>query len=306
MVGPPFTEKAAYGPNHLHFPSSPSFLREKSRLFPTEIPENTLMRSDSVGQLAMLVVAPHPDDAEIFCGGLILRTCSLGYKVGVLDLSQAELSTLGTVAQRQAETARASEMLGLTWRDNLDLPNCNFHEYSCPEHGTDQNAAVRATVKTLRTVRPEVLVIPYHSDRHPDHVQAGKLLQRSLFLAGLLNFREADLPPFTPKLVLLYQFRSLQTPSFIVDISEYVEQKYAVIGCYASQFSHDPDRPSTLLSSALSLTSLRARDTQLGAYIGTAAGEGYLTTAMTRIDDPIQHSRNNPTDAALFFSEHRN
>lgn len=255
--------------------------------------------------LEMLVIAPHPDDAEIFCGGLILKMTSCGYRVGILDLSQAELSTFGTVAQRQQETANASSVLNLYWRYNLSLPNCSFYEYSCSEHsGTDQGSAVSLMVEVLRATRPEVIVTPYPVDRHPDHVQAGHITNRALFMAGLIKYQAVTLPPFSPKLVLQYQFRSEFVPSFVVDISDFIEQKYDAVKCYASQI-YPQGGATTLLSSQTSLTAFRARDAHLGALIGVEYGEGYLSRTMLRIDDIIAHSRSNSTDVALFNWERR-
>lgn len=259
-----------------------------------------------IDDLHLLVIAPHPDDAELFCGGLILSMANRGYRVGVVDLSLAELSTFGNIEQRRKETDNASRILGLSWRTNLELANCRFHEHAridAREFGT--NPAVELLTTVIRSTRPEIVVAPYMYDRHPDHVQGGKLAVRSLFMAGLKNYQEPHLPEFSPRQLLFYQFRTEFNPSFIVDISDFIEKKYEAIGCYSSQLKPPSgSSASTLLSSSNSMSALRARDAHLGAYIGVPFGEGYLSRTIVRIDDVVQHSRSNPTAGALFFKEH--
>lgn len=264
------------------------------------------MKTQNEFDLQMLVVAPHPDDAELFCGGLILSMVNRGHRVGVVDLSRAELSTFGTVERRNKETEAASRVLGLAWRQNLELSNCEFHEHSQVDgEGFGTNPAVAALTNVFRITRPEIVVAPYLYDRHPDHVQGGKIAIRSLFLAGLAKYQESKFPAFNSRQLLFYQFRTEFSPSFVVDISEFIDRKYEAIGCYSSQVNAPAEcDTSTILSSPNSLSALRARDAHVGGYIGVPFGEGYLSRAVVRIDDVVQHARANPTSNAFFFKDY--
>lgn len=260
---------------------------------------NTAFKST---KLEVLVVAPHPDDAEIFCGGMIARFTHLGYKVGVLDVSEAELSSMGSVSERRMESAEASKVLNLAWRRNLSLPNCCIFDESTGEKDEfSQSAAVRGIVEAIRGTNPEILVVPTSEDRHPDHVQVSKLCHRAVFMAGLRNYKEVGGKTFSPDLVVEYQFRTEFVPSFVVDISDYVETKYQAIDCYRTQVATAAGEAPTLLSSRLCIPAFRARDAHIGAMIGVAFGEGYKIKNPLRVDDIIAHSRANPIKNALFF-----
>jgi LmbE family N-acetylglucosaminyl deacetylase len=123
-------------------------------------------------------------------------------------------------------------------------------------------------------------------------------------MATLAKYTEPNLPPFSPRQVIFYQFRTEFTPSFVVDISAHIDRKAEAINCYGSQLIPPPENSTpTLLSSSNSLSALRARDGHLGAYIGVQFGEGFLSRATLRIDDVVQHARMNPTSNALFFQK---
>ena len=254
----------------------------------------------------LLIISPHPDDAELFCGGLILKMAGLGYRVAVVDLSEAELSTYGSSELRRAETEAASRFFKLAFRTNLGLANCWFHEHSgFDSEAKEADSAAAKLTSVIRMVRPEVVIAPYWEDRHPDHVQASRLATRSLFLSGLRRFEVDGLAAIAPRQLLFYGFRYEMRPSFIVDISEVAERKYQGMCCYESQLkAPEGEDAVTLLASSLSLRSLRARDMYFGSYIGTDYGEGYLSQTMLRIDDPVKSAREHYSDKALFFPKH--
>lgn len=257
--------------------------------------------SDRSFEHELLVVSPHPDDAELFCGGLIIKMSRRGYRIAVVDLSEAELSTYGDSETRKLETTAATQRLGIVTRLNLGLRNCWFHEFSGYAEKQEAESAAGVLALTIRRIRPEVILAPCHYDRHPDHIQSAKLVHRAIFLAGLARF-ENSLPSLVPRETIYYPFRTEFKPSFVVDISEFAEEKYRAIECFRSQLFPPPDdaRP-TLLASPLSLRAIRARDIHIGSYIGVAFGEGYLSRSFLRVDDPIAHSRQCPTSDALFF-----
>ena len=178
--------------------------------------------------LDALIVAPHPDDAEIGMGGGIARMMSQGWKVGILDLTSGEPTPLGSVAVRRAETAAANAVLGDPWRENLGLANRSLEP-------TLENR--RALAAVFRRVRPRVIFAPYWEDAHPDHTAATKLVEDARFWAKL---SKSDIPgePFHPSRVLYYfsvHLRIVERPSFVLDVSEQADQKVAALRCYKSQ-----------------------------------------------------------------------
>ena len=178
--------------------------------------------------LDALVVAPHPDDAEIGMGGAIVHMMAQGWKVGILDLTSGEPTPLGSVAIRRAETAAANVALGDPWRENLGLPNRSL------EPTLDNR---RALASVFRKVRPRLIFAPFWEDAHPDHTAATKLVEDARFWAKL---SKSDIPgtPFHPSRVLYYfsvHLRIVERLSFVLDVSEQVDAKLAALRCYKSQ-----------------------------------------------------------------------
>lgn len=210
-------------------------------------------------ELDVLVIAPHPDDAELGMGGAILRMKAEGWRVGVLDLTDGEPTPFGSPEVRARETVAASQILGLDWRENLGLPNRSLEATLAARH---------ALAGVIRRVRPRWLFAPYWEDAHPDHVAATQLVEAARFWAKLTK---TDLPfaPHHPQRIFHYycvHLRLAPQPAFVLDISEHWEQKLAAIRCFASQFIEGrPAEPPTFLD--------RLRDE--GAYWGKAIGVKY-------------------------------
>ena len=195
--------------------------------------------------LDALVIAPHPDDAEIGVGGTIVRLIEAGWKVGILDLTSGEPTPLGSLATRQAETHAASQALGLTWRENLGLPNRALEATLLHR---------RVLAEVFRRVRPRLLFAPYWEDAHPDHLAATRLVEDARFWSKL---SKSDLAgePFHPARVLYYfsvHLRIVERPSFVLDISAQHEAKLASLRCYHSQLvaNQPPGRPGVIDSVA--------------------------------------------------------
>ena len=195
--------------------------------------------------LDALIVAPHPDDAEIGVGGTIIRLIQAGWRVGILDLTSGEPTPLGSASVRRAETAAASAALGLTWRENLELPNRALE-------ATLLNR--RALAEVFRRVRPRLLFAPYWEDAHPDHLAATRLVEDARFWSKL---SKSDLAgePFHPARVLYYfsvHLKIVERPSFVLDISDQNEAKLAALRCYDSQLvaNQPPGRPGVIESVA--------------------------------------------------------
>jgi len=212
--------------------------------------------------LDLLVIAPHPDDAELGMGGAILKFKAEGKKVGVLDLTSGEPTPHGSLELRAAETAQATEILGLDWRENLGLPNRSLQ------------ATLEAREKlagVIRQQRPRWLFAPYWVDAHPDHTAATELVDAARFWAKL---SKTDMPgePFHPERIYNYYCVHLKMnaqPAFILDISDVWEQKLAAIAAYESQFiTGRPTNPSFL-------DQLRDEAAYWGKSIGTKYGEPF-------------------------------
>lgn len=179
--------------------------------------------------LDMLVIAPHPDDAELGMGGCIAKMIRRGWRVGVLDLTSGEPTPFGTDELRREETAAASRALGITWRENLGLRN-RYLEATLEARA--QLAAV------FRRVRPRWLFAPYWEDAHPDHTAATALVEAARFWSKLTK---TDLPgePYHPERIYYYyciHLKHIAQPAFVLDISDEWEVKAESIACYRSQF----------------------------------------------------------------------
>ena len=191
--------------------------------------------------LDALVVAPHPDDAELGVGGTIVRMISHGWKVGILDLTDGEPTPLGSRPQRALETSAANAALGNPWRKNLGLPNRSLEP---------SLANRRALAAVFRQVKPRLLFAPFWEDAHPDHLAATKLVEDARFWSKL---SKSDIPgnPHHPARVLYYfsvHLRIVERPSFVLDISEQADAKRRALECYRSQLvdNQAKDRPTVI------------------------------------------------------------
>jgi N-acetylglucosamine malate deacetylase 1 len=218
--------------------------------------------------LDILSFAAHRDDTEITCGGLLIRMVEKGYKVGACDLTQGEMGTLGSAAERKAESEEAARIMGLAVRVNCELPDgslFNTREYQS------------RVVEVLREHRPKVVVLPGHEQRHPDHRVTPQLVFDACFFAGLDKFgRGAKHRPTKILYCHNLQFEE-RRPTFVVDITAQMEKKVAAVMAYATQF---PDRDKMI-------DWLRSRARTYGMMIGTTHGEGYVQREMVQVDDVV-------------------
>lgn len=211
--------------------------------------------------LDALVIAPHPDDAELGMGGTIALMLAQGLSVGILDLTDGEPTPLGSVETRARETAAASAALGIEWRENLGLPNRRLR------------ASLRARgslAGVIRRTRPRWLFAPHWIDAHPDHIAATRLVEAARFWAKLTK---CDLPgsPWHPERVYHYpcvHLKVVQRPAFIVDISSTWATKRQSLACYASQFPPPIGKPGVL-------DRVAAADAWWGSMIGREHGEPF-------------------------------
>jgi bacillithiol biosynthesis deacetylase BshB1 len=222
--------------------------------------------------LDVLIVAPHPDDAELGASGLILKCKTEGLRVGVLDLTSGEPTPFGSEEIRARETAAATEILGLEWRENLGLPNRRLEASLDARH---------KLASVFRAQRPQWIFAPYWEDAHPDHVAATQLIEAARFWSKLTK---SDLPhePHYPERIFYYfcvHLRLVVQPAFVLDISEYWDRKWAAIECYQSQFvTGRPTTPPTFLDK------LRDEAAYWGHAIGASYGEPYATREPLGLD----------------------
>lgn len=220
-----------------------------------------------VSPVHLLAFGPHPDDIEIGMAGTIAKHTSLGYQVGLCDLTRGELGSNGTAAERVAEGVAAREVLGAAWRMNLGLPDGNLA-------ATDSH--VRAIVDVVRQSRPRVIAIPSGADRHPDHVAAHQLLVSAVFKAGLRRVVTAD-EPWKPEWTCCYFINDSSPVSFVVDVSDVYETKRRALACHVSQFEPPSrDATATRLTSPLFRQLIESRDAQFGALAGVYFAEGFV------------------------------
>ena len=215
--------------------------------------------------LDVLVVSPHPDDAELGMAGAILKFKAEGLSVGVLDLTSGEPTPLGNPDLRARETAAATEILGLDWRENLGMPNRSL----------EPTLEARARLAgVFRQTRPRWIFAPYWVDAHPDHLAATELIEAARFWAKLTKTDLAGQPHYPERVYHYYcvHLRQVPQPAFILDISDHWDKKRAAIECYRSQFIEGwPQDPPTLIDR------LRHQASTWGWAIGTRYGEPFAS-----------------------------
>jgi len=223
-------------------------------------------------KLDILVIAAHPDDAELGCGGTIAKHTAQGKKVGILDLTRGELGTRGTVQSRQAEATASSNILGVSVRENLGL-----------QDGFFQNDSVSQLkiIGVIRKYQPDIVLANAISDRHIDHGKGASIAYDSCFLSGLSKIVSQDEQgkqqnAWRPSAVYHYIQSQLLHPDFVVDISGYWEKKLEAIRAFKTQF-FDPQstEPETYISKPGFLKMIEARAIEFGHAIGSSHGEGF-------------------------------
>jgi N-acetylglucosamine malate deacetylase 1 len=180
------------------------------------------------GLIDILAIAAHRDDVEQTCGGTLLKMRSLGLETGILDLTQGEAGTRGSAVERAAEAETAGRILGVRWRQALDLPDGRVEN-------THQSRL--KIVRVLRELRPRVVVLPYWQGRHPDHYTTATLGYEACFLSGLARI-ETGSAPHRPYKVLYASLYADVRPTFVVDISPFIEQRHQSLMAYRSQYAN--------------------------------------------------------------------
>ena len=230
----------------------------------------------------ILAVAAHRDDVEQTCGGTLLKMAERGYRTAILDLTQGEMGTRGTVEDRAREAGEAARIMKVGWRQALDIPDGRVEN-------TYENRLKVARV--IRQLRPRVLILPYWQARHPDHATAAPLGYESAFLAGLGKL-ELGAPPHRPFKIIYASLYADVRPTFVVDISEQFETRFAALMAYRSQYE-DQQTGSSLFPRK---DEIHERVAAMAAFYGLLAGVRYAEPFVSKevgvVDDllavPVQ------------------
>ena len=227
-------------------------------------------------KLDLLVFAVHPDDAELSCGGILLTEKNNGKTTGVVDLTQGELGTRGTIETRKLEAEAAAKILRLDVRENLQMADGFF---------TNDEAHQRKIIASIRKYRPEIIFCNAPSDRHPDHGRSAQLVEDASFLSGLVKIKtslDGKLQePWRPKYVFNFIQDRYLAPNFVIDISDVMEQKLEAIKAYGTQFnSPNLNEPQTYISTPDFLDSIIYRSKMMGKMIGVKYAEGFISSKM--------------------------
>jgi bacillithiol biosynthesis deacetylase BshB1 len=231
-------------------------------------------------ELDALAIFSHPDDAELSVAGTLLKLKSLGYRTGIIDVTRGEMGTRGTPETRAEEAREAARILGLDVRVNLELPDGHLHV-------TEE--ARRTMVRALRAYRPKVVFAPYWDDPHPDHANTSRLVREAARLATMRRYDEHHGQETIRMPAIAHPVHSRRViPSFIVDVSDFVEQKMQAIRAHASQFYRpDADEPPTRISQKGFLDQIEWRMRYYGSLIGVAAGEAFYVHEALNVEDPV-------------------
>ena len=231
-------------------------------------------------QLDVLAVFSHPDDAELSVAGTLLKLKSLGYRTGVCDLTRGEMGTRGTPEIRASEAAEAARIMKLDARLNLEQPD---------GHVWPTEISRIAMVRLLRTYKPKVLLTTHEDDPHPDHANTSIIVRQAARLATMRRYdEESGLAPVPMPAIMHSLFSRRIVPSFVVDVSGFVDEKMDAIRAYKSQFyDASSEEPATRISARGFLEEIELRMRYFGTLIGVTAGEPYYVREALNVDDPL-------------------
>ena len=233
-------------------------------------------------QADVLAIAAHRDDVEQTCGGTLLRMAARGLRTAILDLTRGEAGTRGTAEERGREAAEAASLLGVGWRDALDLPDGAIEN-------TFQNRVKIA--RLVRELKPRVVILPYWAARHPDHSVVATLGYEACFLAGLAKI-ETGAPPHRPFKIVYASLYADVRPTFIVDITPFVEQRHRALMAYASQYGNHPAGGGLFVPGEEIRERTLAEARHYGLLAGVKYGEPFVQKEVGLVDDltllPVQ------------------
>jgi bacillithiol biosynthesis deacetylase BshB1 len=230
-------------------------------------------------QIDVLAFGAHPDDVELFAGGTLAKLSALGHAAGIVDMTGGEMGSRGTPRQRAKEAKEAARILGVRVRENLGLPDGNLE--ASPQ-------ARLKVIRVMRKYRPLIVLTHHWDDRHPDHVNTSRLVREAAHHAGLAKI-ETGQERFRPTAILYFKLPTHSVPSFVVDVTEFMEQRMRAIQAYQSQLFDPISRePATYLSQPDFLTHVENIHAFYGTLIGRRMGEGFLMKGIPEIPDLVE------------------
>jgi len=233
-------------------------------------------------KIDILAFGAHPDDVELFAGGTMLKMATLGHTTGVVDMTKGELGTRGTVARRKIEARKAAKVLGLNMRENLGLPDGNVQ--------VTPSARLKV-IRVLRKYRPLIVLTHYWDDNHPDHAHTSRLVTEAVHHSGLAKI-DTGQDRYRPKNLLYFKLPTHVMPGFIVDVSDYEQQRLSAIQSYGSQlFDPSSREPSTKLSHPDFLTRIECIHSFYGTLIGKKKGEAFYMKGILEVGDLVEQFR---------------
>jgi len=236
---------------------------------------------DSQSQLDAIAIFSHPDDAELSVAGTLLKLKQFGYRTAVVDMTRGEMGTRGTQEIRAAEAEAAAAAMKLDLRLNLEQPD--GHIWLNEQSRT-------AVVRIIRQYQPKILMTTHWDDPHPDHANTARIVREAARLATMLRYdSKGGFPAVKMPAIMHSLYSRLVVPSFIVDVSEFVEAKMQAIKTHASQFyDAESQEPETRISEASFLEQIEFRMRYFGSLIGVAAGEPFYVREALNVSDPIE------------------
>jgi bacillithiol biosynthesis deacetylase BshB1 len=231
-------------------------------------------------KLDVIFFATHPDDAELCCGGTIAKLVKNGKKTGIIDLTRGELSTRGNLKTRILETEKASKVLSIHYRENMEFNDGNI------ENNFKNRLEI---IKRLRHLKPKIIFLPFPYDRHPDHINASILIKEAAFYSGLekilTSYNGKQQKAYRPCKNIYYLQTYTSEPTFIIDISKEFNTKMKAVACYSSQF-HNPKstESETFISDKKFIDFVEARAKFWGFKIGTEYGEPFFTEETIKLN----------------------
>ncbi|WP_042457922.1 bacillithiol biosynthesis deacetylase BshB1 [Neobacillus dielmonensis] len=218
--------------------------------------------------LDILAFGAHADDVEIGMGGTIAKLAAAGKQIGICDLTDADLSSNGTVTLRKQEARKSAEILGVVYRTSLGFPDRGLYM---------QEEYINKIADVIRTYKPKLVFVPYIVDRHPDHGNCARLVEEAVFSAGIKKYRTPQTnEPHKAANVYFYMINGFHRPDFAVDISEFIEKKLSALQAYESQFVRTDDSFDTPLVNGY-IETVEAREKMFGKQVGVTFAEGFKT-----------------------------
>ncbi|MGN8233582.1 bacillithiol biosynthesis deacetylase BshB1 [Priestia flexa] len=231
-----------------------------------------------IEKIDVLAFGAHADDVEIGMGGTIAKMTEQGLKVVICDLTEAELSSNGTVELRKQEAEKAGQLLGIYKRVQLQMPDRGL---------LLQQSYIREIVSVIRKYQPKLVFAPYFDDRHPDHGNCARLVEEAVFSAGIRNYTaEQNVGSHRPDGLYFYMINGFHKPDFAVDVTNTFEKKKQSLQAYESQFIKQAGSVETPLVNGY-IETVESRERMFGKEVGVQYAEGFLSKKPLLIYDDL-------------------